>query len=241
MSQGPRTSNPDVLKLLTALRLEIQLDVAGSADLHVVLGDVCSWYFDADRASKARVAAVPCTDATDSKTYFASPAFLAAKKSFAQWLGRPLPALEGEALVEYVADALMIAADHSKDPGGEPQLLHFETPTGVLYLLRSTNDRREFKNEGFIPPTLNSPDTDAALGGIFREEGCTPAFAAHAAGCDRCLIALEDADFEQGLPDDFAKLRKWPSPARRIVPDLPPLPPVSGVAIIIPRSGPKRD
>ena len=50
----------------------------------------------------------------------------------------------------------------------------------------------------------SSPDTEAALSGIFRNDGCTPAYAAHFKRCSRCLDLLAKSQQKY-------ELSGWPS------------------------------
>jgi hypothetical protein len=190
----------------------------------VVVGELITWYSDEARAAEAKVFALtgrqpPPRDVLN------------------RWLGRPLPPdAEGDALISYAADALLIAGEHGAS-GSSPQLLGVEAGDAALYLLRSHGQRRQLGHEGWLPATLHSPDTEAALSGIFRFEGCTRAFEEHASGCETCLAALETWDFEHGLPDGFEKFRRVPVRSQK--PQVAEGKPEEGVAIFIPRPPPK--
>ncbi len=215
----PRTSSREHHELFTTLGLAVELNAEASASYEAAVGALITWYSDAPRAREARVFALtgrqpPPRDVLTS------------------WVGRSLPTdAEGDALIGYAADALLIDGGH----GGSPtalQLLTLESGDAALYLLRAPAQRKLLGSEGWVPATVHSPDTEAALSGIYRYEGCTRAFAEHASGCDDCLSALEAWDFEQGLPEGFEKFRRVP-PRRK--PQLEEGVAEEGVAIFIPR------
>ena len=217
----PRTSSREQHELFSGLGLSLELHPEGSADFPVVVGELISWYSDEARAADAQVFAL---------TGRQSPP----RDVLNRWLGRTLPDdAEGDALINYAADSLLIAGEHGVS-ATSPQLLAVESGDAALYLLRSHRQRRLLPSVGWLPSTLHSPDTEAALSGIFRFEGCTRAFAEHATTCERCLAALEAWDFEHGLPEGFERFRRAPVLARK-----PPMvaegEPESGVAIFIPR------
>lgn len=207
----PKTSSAEVHVALTALGLEVELDPAASAAIEDTAEQLCDWYADPARAERARVCAAE------------------SRETFSEWLGRPVgEQFEGEDLVTYVADTLMGAAEHSMDRDGAPQLWALEGHQRVLYLLRGASER------GDRLVSLNNPDTEAALNGIYRFDGCAPGFADHARSCGQCLEQLKEWDARHGLPENFDILRQWPVPPPKPEPKkLPPLPPASGVAIII--------
>jgi hypothetical protein len=213
-----RTSSRELHELFTGLSLDVELDLAASNDFSTVTSEVISWYADPARAGPAKVFVL-----FDEQE--------APRELLAEWIGRPLPAdAEGFELLSYAADALLCEASHGGPTA--PELLTFELDHAGLYLLRPAGQRRNFGTEGWVPSTLNSPDTEAALNGVFRFEGCTPGFAEHAARCKTCLAALHAWDEKHGLPDGFE--------AFRIRPPRPPPPahsgkPAEGVAIVIPR------
>jgi hypothetical protein len=243
VSGAPRTSSPALVELFTALGLEVSLEPTADASFEAVLTAVADWYAEPARAAAARVYLLSFAADAGVDDVFTSASWVAFKLVLAQWLRRPLPqGVEGEELLMYVADALLITGAHaSLDPAAAPQLLRFDTPRGDLYLLRAEVDRRQVDGEGWLPGTNNSPDTEAALNGGFRVDGCSLAFTEHAPTCPRCLANLERADHAYGLPEDWAHLRTWPEPSH--APALPPIPelhPESGVAIHIPRSGPRK-
>ena len=217
----PRTSSREQHELFSALGLNLELHPEGSAEFPVVVGQLITWYSDEARAADAKVFAL---------TGRQQPP----REVLSRWLGRALPGdAEGDALISYAADALFIAGEHGAS-ASSPQLLGVESADAALYLLRSHGQRRLLPSQGWLPSTLHSPDTEAALGGIYRFEGCTRAFAEHAAGCENCLSSLETWDFEHGLPEGFEQFRRVPVLARK-----PALvvegEPESGVAIFIPR------
>ena len=215
----PRTSSRAQHELFTALGLAIELDPAGSDNFEASVAALIAWYSDAPRALEARVFALSGRQPPP-------------REVLTSWVGRALPAdAEGDALIGYAADALFIDGGH----GGSPtalQLLTLESGDAALFLLRPPNQRKLLGAAGWVPASVHSPDTESALSGIFRYEGCTRAFADHASGCEDCLSALEAWDFEQGLPEGFEKFRRAP-PRRK--PQMEEGPAEEGVAIFIPR------
>lgn len=217
----PRTSSREQQEFFSALGLSVELHPEASADFPAVVGQLIAWYGDAGRASAANVFALTGRQPPP-------------REVLTRWLGRALPVdAEGDALISYAADALLIAGGHGASSSA-PQLLGVEAGDAALYLLRSQGQRRLLGAEGWLPSTLHSPDTEAALTGIYRFEGCTPAFAEHASDCDTCLASLEAWDYEHGLPEGFERFRRMPEPPRR-VPQLDEGRPESGVVIFIPR------
>ena len=218
---APRTSSREQHELFTTLGLQVELHPEAGADFTAVVGELIAWYADPVRAAEAKVFALTGGQPPPREVLTA-------------WVGRALPVdAEGDALISYSADALLIAGEHGES-STSPQLLGVESGDAALYLLRSHGQRRLFGAEGWIPATLHSPDTEAALSGIFRYEGCSRAFAEHASGCESCLAALETWDFEHGLPEGFEKFRRPPPPRRR-PPAMEEGKPEEGVAIFIPR------
>lgn len=221
MTSPPRTSNREVHEFFCALGLRVELHPEASGDFPAVVGELIAWYSDEGRAAEAKVFALTGRQAPP-------------RKVLTRWLGRSLPAdAEGDALISYAADALLIAGEHGASASA-PQLLGVEAGDAALYLLRAQGQRRLLGAEGWIPSTLHSPDTEAALSGIYRFEGCTRAFAEHAAGCGDCLEALDAWDFEHGLPEGFERFRRVLVQARR-PPQAEDGAPEEGVAIFIPR------
>ncbi len=207
-------------------------DAEASAVAADVFDELLAWYSDDARARAARVFAFVFAKGAGAE----EPRFEALAQCFARWLGTALPDLEGYALESYVADALYIASEHAADPARAPQLWELETERGSLFLLRTQEDLAQTSDDCRLS-SRNSPDTEAAMGGIFRIDGCSQAYSDHAVGCARCLAMLQRWDERgDGLTADWQHLRRWTVPVRpaRPVP-LPPLPPVSGVALVIPR------
>ena len=216
----PRTSSRELQEFFQSLGLTIELQAEASAELNDAVDQLIEWYSDEARAREAKVFAL-------------SGNALPPRDVLASWVGRPMPAdLEGYSLLSYAADVLMIAGAHGAS-ASSAQLLSLESHDASLYLLRAQGQRKQVGHEGWLPSTMNSPDTEAALSGIFRYEGCTPAFSEHAAGCDDCLSALEAWDFEHGLPEGFERFRRAPARVARKVVDEGPV--QEGVAIFIPR------
>lgn len=218
----PQTSSREQHELFSALGLSVELHPEASAAFPDVVGQLIAWYADPGRAAEAKVF---------SLTGRQPPP----REVLTQWLGRELPAdAEGDALISYAADALLIAGEHGASSSAL-HLLGVESGDAALYLLRSQGQRRLLGAEGWLPSTLHSPDTEAALSGIYRFEGCTRAFSEHASGCESCLASLEAWDFEHGLPEGFERFRRVRVPPPRRKPALEEGPPEEGVAIFIPR------
>ena len=217
---APRTSSREQHEFFSALGLSVELHPEASAVFPDVVSQLIAWYSDPGRAAEAKVFALTGRQPPP-------------REVLTRWLGRPLPVdAEGDALISYAADALLIAGEHGSSSSA-PQLLGVESGDAALYLLRSQGQRRLLGGEGWIPSTLHSPDTEAALTGIYRFEGCTRAFAEHASACETCLAAMETWDFEHGLPEGFEKFRRVPVQKRR--PHVEEGKPEEGVAIFIPR------
>ena len=218
----PRTSSREQHELFSALGLSVELSPDASGDFPEFMGQLIAWYSDEGRAAEAKVFALTSRQPPP-------------REVLTRWLGRPLPAdAEGDALISYAADAFLIAGEHGASSSA-PQLLGIESGESALYLLRSQGQRRLLASEGWLPATMHSPDTEAALNGIYRFEGCTRAFEEHAVGCESCLVALEAWDFEHGLPDGFEKFRRVPVKPRRPAPQVDEGRQEEGVAIFIPR------
>lgn len=210
----PSSSSAEHIAFFNSLGLPVAQDDGASDDFEAVLGEVITWYLQPERAASARVVAATSEDLT---------------RVLRAWLGRELPALNGDALIAYVADSLLIDAGHGNSHSQTPRLLALASEAGTLYMLRPDPGT----SDGVFVTTLHSPDTEAALSGVFRIDGCSPAFEDHASSCTHCLAALEKTDQKYGLPDGFERFRRHPV---RVPPPPPtPLPPVSGVAIIIRR------
>ena len=215
----PRTSSREQHELFIALGLAVELTPEASSDFEAVVASLIAWYSDAPLAREARVFALTGRQP-------------APREVLTRWVGRALPAdAEGDALIGYAADALLIAGGHGASASAL-QLLTLESGDAALYLLRAPTHRKLLGAEGWVPATVHSPDTEAALGGIYRYEGCTRAFAEHASGCEDCLALLEEWDLEQGLPEGFEKFRR--APPRR-PPQVEEGLAEEGVAIFIPR------
>ena len=220
----PRTSSREQHEFFGALGLQVELHAEASAELAQVVGALIGWYADEGRAADAKVFALTGRQPPP-------------RERLSGWVGRALPAdAEGDALIGYAADALLIAGDHGASASA-PQLMVFESGDAGLYLLRPQTQRKLLGAEGWVPMTLHSPDTEAALSGIYRYEGCTRAFAEHARACEACLAALEAWDFEHGLPAGFDEFRRA-VPAKR-KPSMEEGEPEEGVAIFIPRPPPE--
>lgn len=216
----PRTSSREFHEFFQSLGLTVELHTDATDELNDTVDQLIAWYSDASRAAQAKVFALS-GDAQPPRDVLAG------------WLGREVPAgLEGYSVLAYAADVLFIAGEHGAS-GSAPQLLALESDEASLYLLRPHSQRKQVGNEGWLPATMNSPDTEAALSGIFRFEGCTPAFSEHASGCEECLAALEAWDFEHGLPEGFERFRRVPMRVRKPPVDEGPV--QEGVAIFIPR------
>jgi hypothetical protein len=214
---------------LKSLRLEAALDEAATDDLETVLDELLRWYADAERAARARVFAWRHGLGGGEELY-SSKTFQEFTAVLQRWVKQPLPSLEGEALVSYAADSLLIAAHHSDDADASPQLMSVEGDCGTLFLLRSARDRaQQPADEAWALGTLHSPDTEAALEGIYRFKGCTPAFADHAVECARCQAQLQQWEASADLPDGFEQFRR--QPLRPSPPETPPLPAAARVGI----------
>ena len=225
----PRTSSPEVLTFLKRIGLEAELDDGGYDDFETVLDDLMRWYSDADRAAKAQVFAWRYGQGGGEELY-SSKRFQEFSAALSRWVQKPRPPFEGEELVHYAADSLLIDAHHSDNYDAAPQLMKLESDDGTLYLLRPEQDRvPNALDESWALGTLNSPDTEAALNGIYRDGGCTPAFADHAAGCSRCQAQLQQWETGADLPDGFEQFRT--QPLRPLPPKTPPLPPSARVGI----------
>lgn len=220
----PRTSSREQHEFFSALGLQVELHPEGSGELSDVVTALIAWYSDEARAAEAKVFALTGRQAPP-------------REVLTQWVGRALPMdAEGDALIGYAADALLISGNHGASASA-PQLLAFESGDAGLYLLRPQLQRKLLGAEGWVPMTLHSPDTEAALSGIYRYEGCTRAYAEHAQRCEDCLAALEEWDFEHGLPAGFEAFRRALPPKRKAMPDEGE--PEEGVAIFIPRPPPE--
>jgi hypothetical protein len=239
----PSTSNRALVELFSSLGLEVDFDQAASPALEQVLEQVSDWYLEPARAEPARVFVLAYPPGSTEEAVFGSARWQGCKQALSRWVGMPLPTLDEAELVLWVADAVYILAEHSADPASAPQLLRFETTRGELFLWRSLSQRRFVEPLGWLPETLNGPDTAAALKGDFRVDGCSAAFATHAPECPRCLNSLIKWDAQAGLPEGWEHLRRWPTPVpapplRLSSPPPGPLTPAWGVAIHIPRPGP---
>jgi hypothetical protein len=215
----PRTSSREQHELFSSLGLAVELHPEGKSEFEAVVSELIAFYADAGRAAEAKVFSLSGRQPPP-------------REVLTQWVGRPLPAdAEGDALIGYAADALLIAGDHGASSTA-PQLLALEAGDAGLYLLRPHTLRKLMGEHGWVPLTLASPDTEAALSGIYRYEGCTRAFEEHASGCDDCLAALEDWDEDTGLPRGFERFSR-PRPVKKQLHDEGIQ--EEGVAIFIPR------
>ena len=123
-----------------------------------VVSALIGWYADEARAAEAKVFALTGNQPPP-------------REVLSGWVGRALPLdAEGDALIAYAADALLIVGDHGAS-ASSPQLLAFESGDAGLYLLRAQTQRKLLGAEGWVPMTLHSPDTEAALSGIYRYPG----------------------------------------------------------------------
>lgn len=128
-----------------------------------------------------------------------------------RWLGRPLPAqvtVELDDMLGYASDALYLRW-HAAGP--DAALLFAsdgERATDGLaftvYVRLEDEDALRSVPIGFSPRV--SPDTEAAANGIFRVDGCEPAFAEHALTCAVCQANLAALARTNRLPRDFAAL-----------------------------------
>lgn len=191
----PSTSSPALHQLCVSLGLSVELEPSGCVDLPALMRQLFDWYSDRARAAPARVFALREGEEPP-------------RDVLTLWACSPLPRnARGDELISYAADVLLIAARHGGVPS-TPQLLRMKSGPLALYLLRPRAPQPLLvEGEGWLPATLHSRDTEAALAGEFRDHGCTPAFAEHAGDCRRCEAALESWDFKFGLPAGFERFR----------------------------------
>lgn len=127
-----------------------------------------------------------------------------------RWLGRPLPApvtAKLDRMLYYAGDALylrrhavpgaalLFASDGERATDGL---------TFTVYVHLDEEDALYSVPIGFSPCV--SPDTEAAANGIFRVDGCRPAFAEHAPTCAVCQANLAALARTNRLPRDFTAL-----------------------------------
>jgi hypothetical protein len=128
-----------------------------------------------------------------------------------QWLGRALPArVTGklDRMLSYAGDALFLGR-HTAGPHA-PVLFASDGERATdglvftVYVLPRDQDALSAVPVGLWPRV--SPDTEAAASGIFRIDGCEPAFAEHAPTCAVCQANLAAVARANRLPPDFAAL-----------------------------------
>ena len=96
----PRTSRREQHELFSGLGLAVELHPEGKGDFEAVVAELITWYCDPARAAEAQVF---------SLTFRQPPP----RDTLAQWVGKSLPAdAEGDALIGYAADSLLIAGNH---------------------------------------------------------------------------------------------------------------------------------
>lgn len=184
-----RTSSPELAATLNAIGLQVEVDEAAPAGADELVAALLDVYSDQSLAEAARVFVSRGED----------NASLA--RVMSRWARRELPPVgEGysgeEELVQFVADWLMAKALHGDS--ASPQLFAFEAEAGTLYLLRTERELSWSGKTGsewlpgFEAGTRNSPDTEAALKGVYRSGGCEPAFAEHARNCARCQAQFDE-------------------------------------------------
>lgn len=128
-----------------------------------------------------------------------------------QWLGRPLPAHvtdELDSMLSYAGDALYLR----RHTAGAGAALLFASDGAratddlafTVYVVLEDDDALRSIPIGFSPRV--SPDTEAAANGIFRVDGCEPAFAEHAPTCAVCQANLAALARTNRLPRDFTAL-----------------------------------
>lgn len=161
-----RTSSPELSATLKAIGLQVELDEEAPAVADELVAALLDVYSDQSLAEAARVFVSRGDDNASLATVLS------------RWAQRELPPVgEGysgeEELVQFVADWLMAKAIHGDS--ASPQLFAFEAEAGTLYLLR-TEQELSWSGKtgsewipGFEAGSRNSPDTEAALNGIYRE------------------------------------------------------------------------
>jgi hypothetical protein len=127
-----------------------------------------------------------------------------------RWLGRPLPAqvtVALDAMLHYAGDALYLrrhaAGPHAALLFASDGVRATDDLAFTVYVL-AREDALDSLPIGFSPRV--SPDTEAAANGIFRVDGCEPAFAEHAPACAVCQANLAALARTNRLPRDFAAL-----------------------------------
>jgi hypothetical protein len=128
-----------------------------------------------------------------------------------RWLGRPLPpqvTVELDSMLRYAGDALYLRR-HAAGPDAA-LLFASDGERGTdglaftVYIRPKDEDALRSGPIGFSSRV--SPDTEAAAKGIFRVDGCEPAFAEHAPTCAVCQANLAALARTNRLPQDFAAL-----------------------------------
>lgn len=128
-----------------------------------------------------------------------------------RWLGLAIPAPETVTvgrMLDYAADAVYLR-QHTAGPGAAPMFAAdgeraTDGLTFTIYLVPADEEALSAVPIGFWPRV--SPDTEAAASGIFRVDGCRPAFAEHAPACAVCQAQLANLARTNRLPRDFAAL-----------------------------------
>jgi hypothetical protein len=139
-----------------------------------VLVALLAWYAEPERASAARVFAFAIDDNASAEQIFASTRFSEFTEVLASWLQAPLPPMKGEDLLRAVADRLLAEATHPRGEHAGSQLFVLRGSPGELYLLRTEAELEGVRSYGFgALEKFSSPDTEAALAGIFRSDGCS--------------------------------------------------------------------
>jgi hypothetical protein len=122
-----------------------------------------------------------------------------------QWLGEPIPQSVRSA-IDHAADVLLIRYEHEGDPDDGRQLFEIEGHPRSLFVLRTSEEREDAE---IHMASRHSPNTSAALHGIYRYEGARPSFIAHAPACSQCQAQLRSviAEFGQNsITSDFLAL-----------------------------------
>lgn len=123
-----------------------------------------------------------------------------------RWLGEPVDAGHP---ITHAADVFVIRDEHgpTERQGSGPQLFGLKGDTGTLYVVRTWAEREAIPGVDRIDiGTCSHPDTQAALGGLFRNDGAQPSFVAHAPGCPLCQENLREVIGDSGFSDDWRAL-----------------------------------
>lgn len=123
-----------------------------------------------------------------------------------RWLGEPVDAGHP---ITHAADVFEIRDAHGpiERRGSGPQLFQLEGDTGTLYVVRTWAERGAIPGVDRIDiGTCWYPDTESALGGVFRYDGARPSFIAHATSCPLCQKNLRAVIDDSGLSDDWRAL-----------------------------------